>query len=733
MMRLSCEALEPRRLLAFDQSFTDVDGDTYRVEVIGNGTAVVSPSIDANNGFIDAMTVSGTDAASRLRITVTQVGAGDGRVGVSVFTASILRSAAMGGVDARPDADIEFENVGQLVFGDVRDDAVFDVSVNAPALPSLGTRTAVLRDVGDNPTVRFGAALVALTVRDVFDANFAFGSGVGTITANSFAADIDVEGPVNEIKVAATAAISGSINGDLKKISAATFNNAGGSLDIVGVVGTLVSAGINDGQFQAHRYGTVTASELRGVLFASTPDASGVSFKTIKAPGGLNTAVIAIPFGGTGGRINTLTTGTWTSSTLVAGSIKSMKVTGDWLNSSMTLTGAPAGLTLGSMTITGVAIGTMSVRGDMGALKFGVIGSGSIFELNDDGNARHVKSITATGNVNPTVLRLFVGSVGAIAIGNNVGASQINLSATNRQALGSLKVVGTVGTTTITTHASQGIGSIRAAGMSTVTIDTAFIGAIVLGTGVDGGLANSQITLRGADAKGMALRSAKLGFTMQGSTILTELGAGGLGAVIAKTFEGSVLSAPTIGSITASGEPGLFGDVFTGMYVEADSAPAGGFSIGRLDVRGFAYQCDIAAAGSIDRISIVALPANDQEFRVTAGQSKAFSDFPADINGLNAAAAINRITITSPFDAGTPSFSGGVFIAPTIGTVTIKGLTNTSGVNDGGELFGFGARTFGTITLKDNDGTTVKPEFGMGPGTYGFLNPNGNFAFVLYA
>ena len=88
------EPLEARIAPASVIAFTDADGDLFKVKITGPGTATVTlldPDHDGN-GAIDSIVLADTKTKSVLKISVTQAGAGDGRVDVGAIMGAKIGS-----------------------------------------------------------------------------------------------------------------------------------------------------------------------------------------------------------------------------------------------------------------------------------------------------------------------------------------------------------------------------------------------------------------------------------------------------------------------------------------------------------------------------------------------------------------------------------------------------------------------------------------------------------------
>ncbi len=649
------DALEPRQLLASTATFTDVDGDIYRVDVLGNGSAAVVTSGGGSSGFINTLTLTGTDAKSTLRVKlVTKTG--DGRIPLNTLTGPVVGKVELGIVDLRENGEVSLDDAGSFIFGNTAIGS--NVGVDSSDTSGIKTRSAKFGII-TNAGIGFNGRQSSVTFKGVNDSSVQFSQGAKTIiSTGDFTTGLntfDLPSPLGfgSIKVTGIAQLFGNVSGNIGSITAGSFiePNATNKLNVSGTIGTIKSTGANEGRFQALNFGSISGTNFSGILAAIFPNAKGETFKSIKFSGVLGGTITvadpAVPAAGVGGQITTLSAGSINALSLLAGSI-------------------------GSATI-----------------KAGVFDT-QINLQKDSGVA--IKSFSAKGQVNEVLFNLQPGA---------------------------------------------GITTFKALGVLNSNIEAAYIQSISLGLGDQGGMRFSNITFTSADTKGFASKTAKFGQILENSSfrIDSSVKASNFGSLTARVIDTSSIRASTIGSITATGTPGTFGEVFITSGVVANSAPIGKASIGTLDFRGIARGSNVAAAGSINTVKIGAVSATGFTLQITAGSTNVQTTFPANLNSLLPTAKIGKITITQKFTAGSPSFSGGLFVAPSIGDITVNGLINTTGADDGGAAFGFGARTFGKITLKNATGQTIKPVITLGAGSSNPFAPAsaGNFTIFAYA
>lgn len=653
------EALEDRRLLAFSGTFTDTDGDSYTIELVGNGNVQVTTKDagasdgDPATGFIQQLRTLGTDASSRLSILVTKALSGDGRVPLLSASTTLLRSAKMPAVDAASGGTLIFEDVGQFEFGGSSGTVDIDVGVN-PFGVSLGKRTAVFGQV-DQAHIRFRAAPATLTFKGSNNLVLTLDQGAGLVSsAGPLVANFSSAASIKEIRIAGAANLCGTIEGDVTKLTAPSFADNPTPLQITGLLGTLSSPGSNAAAIHAGRFGTITLGSLSNAeLLYSTPDAKGVAIASLRVGEIANSQIGTDGAqGSTPGRIKTLTAVSMTNAAISASSIPTIKVT------------------------SGIAYSSI-----------------------------HLLDTAGT-------------SLGALTVGDLIAATEIE------------------------TEGAAGIGSIKALGLSAdqfgtpaaveTTINAGFLKSLKLGLGAEGGVRESDIFLRGADTAGFALKAADFGAGVFSSSIVTtDPAAGNFGSLKAVEFNGHNIRAPRINSVLVTGRDD--GIAVQDGTLFGTSEAVGGFALGTITLKGDLIDTLIASVGSIKSFSAAAV---SEGTRVRAGRTDFDAGFPADLSQYNADAHIKSITLTKAFQPA-PAFAlnAAVFVAPTIDSIVVKGLVNTTGQDDFGQAFGFGARVFGKVTIQNASNQTVKPTIPTTPGIFNPFTPDaaGNFQFLIYA
>ncbi len=354
------DALEPRQLLAFTGNFTDTDGDEYTITLTGPGDVVVvtqdlAYNDDPLSGFIETLTVTNTTASSRLKISVKKDPAGDGRVNLRNLSASVLRSATMPAVDLVNVAS--FTDVGQLALGDVADDAALEVSLN-PSTNNLGARTALFRNVGNEPTMDFGEFLASVRINDSVNIDFFFGEGVKVLSSNNSligrlgAGDTAV---FSELRARGLFQMRANINSDIKVIAAneiQTFNS--NRFQTTGSIAALTATTAYYGSFEARSFGSIVLGLMsESTLNWTAPDAKGVAIKSLRVTGGINSSSIGPEMNATApGTIASLRAGSITGSIVDAGAITTFLVSGGITQSNVMFMN-PSGVVGRAFTVAG--------------------------------------------------------------------------------------------------------------------------------------------------------------------------------------------------------------------------------------------------------------------------------------------------------------------------------------------------------------------------------------------
>lgn len=194
--------------------------------------------------------------------------------------------------------------------------------------------------------------------------------------------------------------------------------------------------------------------------------------------------------------------------------------------------------------------------------------------------------------------------------------------------------------------------------------------------------------------------------------ILDESTPGGIGSVSASIIENATFGCAFINTISlkrgAHGGEGQ-GDIGSETAFNLHGSNAAGFSLGRLTAAGAMSDSSIVAEGNIDRITVGSLDST----RIAVGFPIASKFLFDSLTGFDTLAFINRVSITNTFSTGAFGLLNSTIQCATIHAITVTPRIETSNIDI---PFGFGAITFGTISLKNALGQTVKPPAPTVPG-----------------
>jgi hypothetical protein len=701
------ETLEARTLLAGFRAHTDLDGDVFAIRVIGAGDLTVAGSVTDVTGFLQSVNVTNTNSQSQLRVSLTNR-AGDGRIDLAnLIVDSPIGSILADVVDLRENGSLAIADVLKLSFGHIRQSPTA-VDVGTMQLIT-GKRTATFGNVAGGGTINFLPRFRSVTFGDVEGMGLNFAGGADRVRSNAnLRSMINSSAGLTEIDVVNALRASGIIIGDIKTIKAERIESDGGNfLNVDGSLGFVSSRTSFDGRLRANWFGTVKTDDYSGRIEYRGPDDRGFGVRSFTATGNWHAGRIAPASGGLDAAIDRVLALEWTGGMISGSGINTFRVTGDATNLDLNLSGQTGKPTLGAFTVGGRASGMLSIIGDTGPLRWGHSTSTDEFTIEDD-NFREgrIGSIAITSKAQASSFNLSYGYLDSFSAAAGLDGADIELKGTSASVVNSFKVAGLIKDLDFDAPAAQGIRSFEAGGVDDSAIDLGFISAFTI-KGSDRKFTDSDLDLRGQDASGFALRTARFGAGLENCNLRSmSMTGGGLGSLTSARYFNSDITAPTIGSILATGNPL---ESFAGMKVWAMSNPANGFSIGTIDIRGLAATSDIGAAGSIDKIRIACTHAlNDtQEFRVSAGTTMTPTDMPANLSGFAPGARINRIEITKGFKLTSQEFTSALFMAPILAQIIINGLINYTGNNDGTGIFGFGAQDFGTVKFKDPQGGLI--------------------------
>lgn len=598
--RTHFDALEPRAMLDATFNGTDSDGDLYTVTLKGAGTIDVLTTGGGQLGSIDALTISGSDAATKVSISVKRAGGGNGRVSLQTLTASPLDSFAAPSVDV-VDGSLAFERVASLVLGDVLGGG----SITDSSPDSLD-QTAAFRRLSTpgigNLDVTFGGLVKKFTAVEWTGPGTLRAAGIGELkitgsrslsSAGHFEAALSLSENARATPLLKKATIAGDITRTWEIIGGAgsiSVNNvqADADLNIDGPLGTLNVKGTLLGDVRAITIGTINVKGAWSSEVSFTgADVRGVGLGTFK----VGQSPIGFLNSGMGdGRVGTLESAGDLTAEISVRALTTLKVKG-FANLGLVLSGQAGQPALKSATIGGKARGEWDLAGDLGSLSVG--GMSSDFDLSLTGDAL---SISSKGAVQGT---LGARSFKSITAKTTMLADMI-VSGENAQgvSVGSISVGGQA--LISFTEMTGSVGSVKAGGAQLI-MGAERIGSITITgkNGGDGRLANSTIVTTGADSQGLSIGSVGVAGDIEGCTIAAK---SDLKSITAKRIIGSNITAGVGGGV-----PGLPADLgFLDDALPANRGVIGSIKVTqKFDLGVLAFNTTLVAARIINGVSIV--------------------------------------------------------------------------------------------------------------------------------
>ncbi len=601
------EALEPRQLLASLFNFTDTDGDIVTVKLTGAGT------VTQNN---DNFELNNTDAGSKLTLSVRQQGGGDGRF-------SFVGALGTPGGGTAPLA-----------------------SLDARLVDFLATSTV---DVRETKFVRVGT----VSTGSVFNISTPTGGRVAINAVLGARGFIDAD-PLNPTTTAAFNVVG--------NVSSFIADNtlAGRVLAATGTVALIRTKTNLGGGFVALNYGNITAGGvLSARLAASTPDAKGFSFGTIRAIGGAADAGVGPGIQQPEGRIKAIIAPSWSVGGIRGTGIDLLRITGDFSPLVLNLQNAEAGSVAAPFAIKTGFIGgqwdTQTNAGQpqvffnapIGTLRIGSLGDN--FGIDSIGSNVNVRNLAFTGN-SPIVGEFEFNSIGTLSSRSALGGEWDLTGALNGFSIGTLRAPSLAAfdleapgaVRAITTNAIQS-SNLEAAAIATLSVRR--------GTGGQGNIGESSFNLNTDLGNGDAVRTFFVAGVMSNSLLTTQAG-----------------------------------------------------------------NIDRFTAGNIDDVQVFVKLSGWPDFSSFAG---------FDSSGI-----IRRFTLTQRFADPGDAMVDSTVVAGTISNIAIAGSVD---LTNGGTAYGFGAATFGKITMRSTTGSILKPVVNSVGDTNPFAPTASDFIFRVYA
>lgn len=358
-----------------------------------------------------------------------------------------------------------------------------------------------------------------------------------------------------------------------------------------------------------------------------------------------------------------------------AGRIKSITITGSW--------------TLGGILAAG--IDTLKVGGDF------LPQSVNLSEVADVPFS--IKTGTVVGTMNG--LFIFAGPVGSLKIGST-GGSLVFDAVGNRVDVKSLTFTGP----------ADVFGEFQFNTIGTLSAAKSRLGG--------------EWSLGGANAKGLSIGAIKAFRIDEFET--GSLMPGGIGSIATGEMDDSEIIAQFFTKITVKAKSGADGSI-DDTEIVATGVDAAGFSIKSLSAGGGIDETWIATAGNVDRFTTFSFSDSDLFVGLTNPLQDDHPDF-ANFDDFQGSGLLNRFTVTRAFDILTTAMDSSHVVAGTIANIKINGFIEN---DEGGETYGFGAVAFGSVTIKNQAGTSFKPVITANADTNPFAPTFSDFIFRDYA
>lgn len=769
--RTTMDTLEPRALLAATFSGTDVDGDTYTLNLTGPGTMVVTTSGGGTTGFLQSVQTNGTTLGSNLSISVTQSG-GDGRVDLHSLQGSALNILTAPSVDLDAGGAIALAGLKSMTLGDIANGALVQIPGAATDKVSIIVGTVGSADFLVQPRVSL-FRLQHTNTADLF-----FDAGVDRIeSANNFQCELTVTNNINPVSVG-TVIVGNFLEMDWtvpRDIVSVTAGQVRGDSDLNcgGVVRFIRSIADFLGDLTAARFERIVSdADFRADLRTFQTNPAGLAIVSLKVAGDLDAEIGAVAPGQEGG-LGTLDVGSCTGGEYNLTFIRTIKCAGEFAPSLLNLEpGAGLPVAIQSARIGGRLAGNFEVRSTVRSITAG-FADGWLLQDDTFSATLGTLSLTATVEASTVTIRMgFASTISARAmLGGLIDLRQPN-PGTGR-ALGTL-MAPHLNLLSVPSAFVGGIGLIASNRIESCSFSPDFIQTISLksvagNAALNGSLQFTSTNVTGADALGRSFGRVTLAGPFIAATIT---GPGGVGLFSALSFTAASLQAAfattiTLGgggvpfamngaSITLTGQDaqGLAAKSVTlkgpgqGAIVIAASAPINSFTGNRLqnftlEARTFKSIKLLPGNGGDGSISNAAVFASTPGGPGVVGigsllagvVTNATISTNGDINALTAAAIINTrvaagvsTSLDNIFTRVTPLPNPGGVIKSLkltrafdaanpamansrIIAATINSITILGATDEtnGGVLLGIAARTLGSLTMRDAANAVINP------------------------
>ncbi len=421
------EALEARTLLDAAVSGVDVDGDLWTIKITGaSATLDVTTSLGTPGGiptgFITAITYSG-DAASRLTISVSKRGTGDGALAIQNVTGNTpIKSLTGPQADLLTNSQFAVAGLESLTLRDLQGDA--DVNIGGPELSVVNL---TFRDVGagsGDSGITTTGRVGTIKARSI-DAGLNFAKGVQKIICTldaefsiSGSAGIDFDETIGSITVGGDLEVSANITGKIGTITAGAIINAS-EITIFAPIRSITSkiGGISM-NLAATVIGSISAkTTLTGVFSMRGSDPGGVTINSVRAQSADGLILRIADDAGPVGEIRSINVGSWDGGTLEAASIGTIRSRGDF-SPSLTSNDPLALFSVRSATIGGGLAGIWEVASDIGPVRAARTIDGLNWRVEAPGEAiataSSLASLRLTDSTAPSNVRLRVERIGSL-------------------------------------------------------------------------------------------------------------------------------------------------------------------------------------------------------------------------------------------------------------------------------------------------------------------------------
>jgi fibronectin-binding autotransporter adhesin len=684
-------------------------------------SSLAAHDLDGASNLLPFVLTSGGAAASKTTITAHDV------LNTTINLPGTLSSLTA--VSVANSVNITAVEFGKII---TTGDAAGSTSP-ANGVPDSGNFEANLTSTGTGAT-----ALTSAKIAGALEGDWDLTGGVGTVTSfNTIGWTLNAAGkaPANVASLALGATASVAV-------------------DVTGAISSLTTLDIDSSTFTAGSFGTlkVLSNAKRGFV-------GNVSDSTFLATGNVKQNALASlnivgnatdsSFTFDNGNVGTITIGqVFASSSIndgVAGALGKIKsiTAADWSSSS----------------VTADSLSTLKITGDLAAAIFGDFTNGTV-TLQSNAAGVGLGTFSATGNVTGSTFDLVSGNLTTFKVGEQIGSTTINLA---DAAHSNLTLIQAGDWTTGVTVTAGTIGTLNAMGVPASNPSSGLLIGNLNGDTIDAYLSTGKmpgigkITVKGSvlstniNAR-QGITTMTVGRDVTDSVIVADNSlagsavVGNVGKLTVGDWLSSTLSANTLGAFSATGyllpESGSSnfqpGNVVSGSFYIHDATPSDGLGIGTFNVNGIFETSaintpsganSITIAGSDESSSILAvtpllsgfatigtLTAGDLESSaVVAGYIGAIKTTGNSSLGLLGNVSSSTIAVTTgfPLKNGGPltglgsmtvagDFSDSLLdAADAVSSIQVAGritsLTHESGIDAGYALGGIGTLTAGAI------------------------------------